>query len=168
MRSHHLVGCLVEIPTHTHTRRPDAALQKQMFSLFRLLFFCPANRAQSCGIIESSPRAETLDNPLCSHRNTHTLDALLHQLAAINTGLLSTCVWSSGIWAALSEGCCCVIRISAGTLPPSPRTRAHPGRLPGSAAAAVSCNIKNLSVQIISFSCRVGHTDISQHLRSRM
>lgn len=40
------------------------------------------------------------------HADRICLNVLLHQLAAINTRPLSTCVWSSGIWVALSEVCC--------------------------------------------------------------
>ncbi len=66
----------------------------------------------------NNPSTKTLDNPLCNRHRPHTvcLDVLLHQLAAINTSPLSTCVLSSGIWVALSEVCSCIIRISTATL----------------------------------------------------
>lgn len=86
-------------------------------------------------------RTETLENPPCSHHHTHThhicLDVLLHQLAAINTSPLSTCVWSSGIWAALSEVCCCIIKISTGTLRTFPRALVSPQRVTVCLPAAI-------------------------------
>lgn len=69
------------------------------------------------------------------HTDHICLDVLLHQLAAINTSPPSTCVRSSGIWAALSEVCCCIIRISAGTLSPSLWTLICPRRVSFPAAA---------------------------------
>lgn len=82
------------------------------------------------------------------------LDVLLHQLAAINTSPPSTCVQSSGIWAALSEVCRRIIRISAGTLSPSRRTLIHPRWvsaflgvffIPSCNSVVFPCTVKNLS-----------------------
>lgn len=51
-----------------------------------------------------------------THTNHICLNVLLHQLAAINTSPLSTCVFRSSIWVALSEICSCSVRTSAGSL----------------------------------------------------
>lgn len=85
--------------------------------------FVHPNRPHSSWITYTAlaPRHSTIPSVLTVMRAGHIcLDVLLHQLAAINTSPLSTCVRSSGIWAALSEVCCCIIRISAGTLEPFP------------------------------------------------
>lgn len=93
----------------------DAGLRKQIFPLFSLPSFCPAE--QNTEILDNLAQQSTASSVLTT---VHIcLDVLLHQLAAINTRLLSTCAWISGIWAELSEVCWCIIRISARTLSPS-------------------------------------------------
>lgn len=79
---------------------------------------CALCKIRSLWIILVLPLRHLTVPSVLSVKHTYhiCLDVLLHQLAAINTSPLRTCVFRSGIWVELSEVCCCSIRINAGIL----------------------------------------------------